>query len=162
LARVGKQLVQLTWREGAALVYDLRRFRQSETRSFTGEGWGLCFDGSRLIMSDGSDVLTVRDPATMAVWRRVPVTLAGKPVRFLNELEFADGSVYANVWQSTEIVRIEPRTGRVIAVIDASVLLSMLNGPPKDVLNGIAYAPDRGTFFLTGKYWPQVFEVQFQ
>jgi glutaminyl-peptide cyclotransferase len=162
LARVGKQLIQLTWREGAALVYDLRRFRQSQTLTFSGEGWGLCFDGSRLIMSDGSDVLTIRDPTTMAVWRRVPVRFAGKPVRLLNELEYAEGSVYANVWQSTEILRIEPRTGKVLAVIDASILLSRLEGPPRDVLNGIAYAPDRNTFFLTGKYWPRVFEVTFE
>jgi len=162
LTKAGGELIQLTWREGVAFVYDLRRFRESRRMSFQGEGWGLTYDGKWLVMSDGSDVLTFRDPNSMAVWRQVPVTVKGRPVRFLNELEFAQGAVFANVWQKMEIMRIDPLNGKVTAVIDASSLLARMKLPPRDVLNGIAFAPERGTFFLTGKYWPKLFEVRFE
>jgi glutamine cyclotransferase len=162
LTKAGRELIQITWREGVALVYDLRRLRETRRMNFQGEGWGLAYDGKWLVMSDGSEILTFRDPKSMAVWRQVPVTLNGKPVRLLNELESAQGSVFANVWQRMEIMRIDPRSGRVTAVIDASSLLSRMELPPRDVLNGIAFAPERGTFFLTGKYWPKVFEVEFE
>jgi glutaminyl-peptide cyclotransferase len=162
LAKVEGKLIQLTWREGIALVYDLRRLRESRRIGYQGEGWGLSYDGTWLVMSDGSDVLTFRDPMSLAVWKRLPVTSLGKPVRLLNELECAQGAIFANIWQQTDIMRIEPETGKVTAVIDASILLSRLKWPPGDVLNGIAYAAERGTFLLTGKYWPKVFEVKFQ
>lgn len=162
LTKVGGELIQLTWREGVAIAYDFRHLRESRRMSYTGEGWGLAFDGHWLIMSDGSDVLTYRDIKSMAVWKRMPVTLLDEPVKLLNELEFAQGAIFANVWQETDIVRIEPGTGKVTAVIDASLLLTRMKLPPRDVLNGIAYAPERETFFLTGKYWPKVFEVKFE
>jgi len=162
LARVRGQLFQLTWRAGVALIYDLSRLRESGTLNYSGEGWGLSYDGTWLVMSDGSDVLTFRDPKNMVVWKRLPVTLQGNPVKLLNELECAQGAIFANVWQQTNIMRIEPDTGKVTAVVDASVLLTRMEWPPRNVMNGIAYAPERGTFFLTGKYWPKVFEVQFE
>jgi len=162
LAKVDRKLIQLTWREGIALVYDLSRLRESGRIQYGGEGWGLCYDGNWLVMSDGSDVLTYRDPNSMAIWKRLPVTFRGNPVKSLNELEYAQGAIYANVWQRMHIVRIEPRTGKVTSLVDASPLLARLKQPPRDVLNGIAYAPERGTFFLTGKYWPKLFEVTFE
>lgn len=162
LAKVGDRLIQLTWREEVALTYEVETFRELGRLNYSGEGWGLTYDGTSLVMSDGSDVLTFRDPASFAVQRRLPVTLKGRPVSLLNELEFADGSVYANIWQKRNIVRIEPLTGHVTAVIDASRLPYQSKEPSEDVLNGIAYIPDRRTFLLTGKLWPKIFEVRFE
>ncbi|GAB4232699.1 MAG: glutaminyl-peptide cyclotransferase [Acidobacteriota bacterium] len=153
-------LVQLTWREGTAFFYDPASLRELRRTAYEGEGWGLTFDGTWLIMSDGSDVLTFRDPQTLAVWRRLPVRRGREPVRNLNELEYVEGFVYANVWQSREIMKIEAASGRVVAVIDGSVLPYRSRLPGEDVLNGIAWIPERRTFLLTGKLWPQIFEVR--
>jgi glutaminyl-peptide cyclotransferase len=162
LAKVGRELVQLTWRKGVALVYEFPSFRESRRMNYAGEGWGLSYDGTWLVMSDGSHILTYRDPKSMAVWKKLPVTLRGKPVRFLNELECAQGAIFANIWQQTYIIRIDPRTGKVDAVVDASSLLTVARRPPGGVLNGIAFAPERGTFFVTGKNWSSLFEVTFE
>ena len=162
LALAQGKLIQLTWTSGVAFVWDPETFEPAGQFSYQGEGWGLTFDGSWLIMSDGSNVLTFRDPATFAVWRHLPVTLEGRPVRNLNELEYVKGQVYANVWQSTQIVRIDPSSGRVTAVIDASSLPYKPRVPGSDVLNGIAYDPQKGTFLLTGKLWPRIFEVRIE
>lgn len=162
LARVGDRLIQLTWQEGAALVYDLATFERRGELPYSGEGWGLCFDGQRLIQSDGSDRLSFRDPATFAATGGVNVALDGRPAMRLNELECVDGAVYANVWQSDEILQIDPATGRVIAVIDASGLLTWKEAVRAEVLNGIAWKPETKTFLLTGKYWPKMFEVVFE
>jgi glutamine cyclotransferase len=162
LARVGDRLVQLTWQEGVALLYDLATFERRGELPYSGEGWGLCHDGRRLIMSDGSDALTFRDPATFAATGRVNVTLDGAPVPQLNELECVDGAVYANVYTTEEIVRIDPETGHVTTRIDASGLLTPPERMRVDVLNGIAYKPETKTFLLTGKNWPKMFEVTFE
>ncbi len=160
LARVGNRLLQLTWRSGRALVWNLDGLRYEKTLAYPGEGWGLCFDGATLIMSDGSSILELRDPDTMALIREVTVTKRGRPVSRLNELECVDGAVYANVWQRHEILRIDPVTGVVTATIDASGLLGRVEAIRADVLNGIAYRPESKTFLLTGKLWPYVFEVE--
>jgi len=160
LALVGDRLLQLTWQEGTAFVYDLATFSRREELPYSGEGWGLCFDGKRLIMSDGSNHLTFRDPATFASTGGVDVALDGRPVMRLNELECVDGAVYANVWQADEILRIDPETGRVTAVIDAAGLLTPEEAANAEVLNGIAYKPETKTFLLTGKYWPKMFEAR--
>lgn len=162
LARVGDRLIQLTWQEGTALVYDLATFERRGELPYSGEGWGLCFDGQRLILSDGSNRLSFRDPATFATTGGVNVLLDGRPVMSLNELECVDGAVYANVWQTDEIVRIDPATGRVTAVIDASGLLTPKEAARAEVLNGIAWKPETKTFLLTGKYWPKMFEAVFE
>lgn len=160
LARVGNRLLQLTWRSGRALVWNLDGLRYEETLAYLGEGWGLCYDGTSLIMSDGSSILEIRDPETMALVREVTVTKKGRPVPRLNELECVDGAVYANVWRRQEILRIDPATGVVTATIDASGLLGRVEAIRADVLNGIAYRPESKTFLLTGKLWPYVFEVE--
>ena len=162
LARVGDRLIQLTWQEGAAFLYDLATFERRGELPYSGEGWGLCWDGKRLIMSDGSDRLTFRDPATFAATGGVSVTLDGQPVMRLNELECVDGAVWANVWQSDAILRIDPETGRVAAAVDASGLLTPEEAARAEVLNGIAYKPETKTFLITGKYWPKMFEVVFE
>lgn len=161
LALVGDRLIQLTWNEGVAYVYDVASFAALGEFAYEGEGWGLCYDGSRLVMSDGSSVLTLRDPTTFDVIGQVSVALDGQPVQRVNELECVGDSVYANVWLTDNIIRIDEETGRVTAVINSSGLLSPQERAGADVLNGIAYDPESGHFLITGKNWPKLFEVLF-
>jgi glutaminyl-peptide cyclotransferase len=161
LALVGERLIQLTWQEHVAFEYDRATFSPLGRLTYTTEGWGICYDGARLVMSDGSDTLSLRDPATFAMTGHVSVTLNGHPQAALNELECVGAEVFANIWRSDAIVRIDPRTGAVTAVIDASGLLTPAERTTADVLNGIAYDASRGTFLITGKLWPKLFEVQF-
>ncbi len=160
LARVEDRLIQLTWRSGLAFVSDLGTLERRKTLRYRGEGWGLCYDGTELAMSDGSSILEFREPESMALLREVTVMKSGRPVRKVNELECVGSEIYANIWQRNEIVRIEAKTGRVTATIDASGLLSRVEAMRADVLNGIAYRPESKTFLLTGKLWPHVFEVE--
>lgn len=162
LTRVGNVLIQLTWQDGIALVYDVNTFQQISQFTYTGEGWGLCYDGVNIWMSNGTAELTVRDARTFAELRRVPVTLYGQPVSKLNELECANSYIYSNIWYSDEIMQIEKLTGRVIGVIDATGLLTEADKAANtSILNGIAYDSQTGHFWLTGKYWPKLFEVTF-
>jgi glutaminyl-peptide cyclotransferase len=161
LARVGDELIQLTWKNGRAFVWKLSSLERVREHGYGGEGWGLCFDGKRLVMSDGSDRLIFRDARDFAEEGSLRVTRAGQPLRQLNELECAEGSVYANIWGSDYIARIDPGSGEVTGWIDASGLLTASERAGTDVLNGIAYVPERGTFLLTGKLWPNLFEVRF-
>jgi len=162
LALAGDALYQITWQDGRALVFRRADFAPVREHSYEGEGWGLCHDGASLVMSDGSDQLVFRDPATFAVRRAVRVTLAGNPVTRLNELECVEGAVWANVWQEEVLVRIDPGDGRVTAVVDARGLLAAEERDGVDVLNGIAWMPENGHFLITGKYWPWLFEVDFE
>ena len=161
LALVGERLIQLTWTAGKALIYRKGDFQRIGEFDYQGQGWGLCYDGKRLIMSDGSAKLTFRDPETFAAIGQVRVTIRGRPQTRLNELECVDGQVYANVWEYDQIVRIDPETGRVTAIVDARGLLESSERRRVDVLNGIAYMPERQRFLLTGKYWPYLYEVRF-
>jgi len=161
LARVGDRLIQITWQHGIALVYDLHSFEKVHEFRYTGEGWGICYDGQRLVMSDGSSGLSLRDPQTFEVVGTIAVTLEGRPIDRLNELECVGDHVYANVWLTDTIVRIDQRTGRVDATIDASGLLTREERLGADVLNGIAFDLDRDRFLITGKLWPKLFEVRF-
>lgn len=160
LARVDERLIQLTWQENIAYVYDLSTLTEVARFEYGGEGWGLCFDGTRLVMSDGSSSLFFRDADSFEQLGVVTVTRDGAPVDRLNELECVDGLVFANVWQTDEIVRIDPETGQVLTRIDASGLLSAEEARLADVLNGIAHDPVSGNFFITGKLWPRLFEVR--
>ncbi len=160
------RLVQLTWQAGLATVWDAATLTPAGEHGYRGEGWGLCRDGAapggpRLVMSDGSARLTFRDPATFAVRGSVGVTLDGRPLDRLNELECVGGRVYANVYTTDELVEIDPEGGRVTAVVDAAGLLSADEAAGAEVLNGIAYDPADGTFLLTGKLWPKLFRVRF-
>ncbi len=161
LAQVGDRLVQITWQQGVAYVYDIATLERLDQFTYTGEGWGLCNDGARLVMSDGSSALTFRDPETFGAIGTVSVTLDGRPLDRLNELECVGDRVYANVWMSDLIVRIDPGSGRVDAAIDAGNLLPPAERIGADVLNGIAYDPEQDVFLITGKLWPRVFEVRF-
>jgi glutamine cyclotransferase len=154
------QIVQLTWQSGVAFVYDRRTFAPLRTFRYRGEGWGLTHDGTSLIMSDGSDVLRVLDPATFEIRRRIRVTASGRPVPQLNELEYVNGEVFANVWQTDRVARIDPKTGHVTGWIDFSGLLTPRERAGTDVLNGIAYDAARERLFVTGKLWPKLFEVR--
>ena len=155
IAVLSATIIQLTWRERVALVYDRETFSPTGTFSYTTEGWGLTYDGERLIMSDGSATLFFRDPATFTLTGQVQVRDGTTPVVRLNELEYIAGEVYANVWLTDRIARIDPATGRVTAWID----LTGLRPPGTDVLNGIAYDVVGRRLFVTGKYWPYLFEI---
>jgi glutaminyl-peptide cyclotransferase len=164
LERVGDRLIQLTWREETAFVYELETFELVETFSYETEGWGLCYDGESLFMSDGSDTLFRRDPDTFAALDTIRVTLNGEPVIHINELECVEDDVYANIWLTDSIVRIDKTSGDVTGLIDAGDLLSTEEQAElgaNAVLNGIAYNPDNDTFLITGKLWPWLFEVRF-
>ncbi len=158
LERVGDRLIQLTWLDGEALVWDADDLSPVGAFDYDGEGWGLCLDGDRLVHSDGTAVLRFRDPTTFAEEGAVEVTLDGDPLGFLNELECVDGAVWANVWQTDWIVRIGPADGRVTARVDAAALGRQ---PGADVLNGIAWDPGSDTFLVTGKYWDRLYRVRF-
>lgn len=162
LARVGDRLIQLTWQSHKAFVYNLDSLEQVGEFDYETEGWGLCYNGTDLVMSDGSSTLFFRDPDDFSVRREVQVLKAGRPLRNLNELECVDGVVYANVWQRDELVRINPASGIVEASIRASGLLDREERRGTDVLNGIAYLPDSRRFLITGKMWPAAFEVDFE
>ena len=165
LARVDDRLIQLTWQEDVAHVWDLETFAPRGLISYSGEGWGLCFDGRRLVMTNGDDRLHFRDPETMARLDTAPITLAGRPLEDVNELECVDDRVWGNVWFEDFIVAIDPATGEVTDRVDATPLRERLAadypGVPVNVLNGIAYDPTTGHWLLTGKLWPALFEVRF-
>ncbi len=161
LARVDDRLIQLTWESGEAHVWSLDGFEHRRTFTYDGEGWGLCYDGRHLVMSDGSERLSFRDPETFRVDHVIRVRDADGFVEELNELECVDGVVWANVWQTDRIVRIDAASGRVTGSVDASGLLELGERLDADVLNGIAWIPERGHFVITGKLWPWLFEVDF-
>jgi glutamine cyclotransferase len=157
----GDRLIQLTWQEGVAPVWRLDDLERAGEHRYGGEGWGLCHDAKgRLVMSDGSARLTFRDPRTFAETGAVTVTLEGRPVSLLNELECVGDRVLANVLGSDSLVEIDSATGRVTALIDASGLLTPAERAATDVLNGIAHDPADGTLLLTGKLWPWLFRVE--
>lgn len=165
LTLVEDHLLQLTWREGTVFSYDLATFDPLET--YTGydtEGWGICYDGEQLYTSDGSNVIVVRDPQTLEPIDTLVITFQNQPVNMLNELECVGDDIYANVWQTDFIVRINKTDGSIEAIINAAGLLTpqetaaLASGA---TLNGIAYDAETETFLITGKLWPKVFEVQF-
>jgi glutaminyl-peptide cyclotransferase len=180
LALVDDHFYQLSWKAQKAFGYDRDTFKDAGEFTYEGEGWGLSYDGTQLWMSNGTDTIVTRDPATFAITRQVQLTFQGYTLdkvatsngttfsqifSQVNELECVGDSIYANVWLTDYILRIDAATGSITGIIDASSLLTkdersqLASGA---VLNGIAYDPDRDTFFLTGKYWPKLFEVTFK
>lgn len=155
-------IYQLTWRENTAFVYDLDTFATVTSHFVPTEGWGLTWDGEHLILSDGSDQLHFIEPETFRSVRSVSVTLGGQPIRNLNELEYINGEVWANVWMSEQLVRIDPATGYVLAVVDLTGLKNQTTvaGPANEaVLNGIAWDAEHDRILVTGKLWSHIFEI---
>lgn len=161
LAMVGEKLVQLTWQEEVARVYARETLEPLDELRYEGEGWGLAYDGTHLVMSDGSETLSFRDPATFAVVRKVVVKARGTPVRMLNELEVVEDEVWANIWKRDLIARIDPRSGEVLAFVDLAGIFDHRTIPNEDaVLNGIAYDRETRRLWVTGKLWPKLFEIE--
>ncbi|HVL69993.1 MAG TPA: glutaminyl-peptide cyclotransferase [Vicinamibacterales bacterium] len=160
IAVVGGTIVQLTWQSEVGFVYDRATFRRLRTFTYTGEGWGLAYDGTRLIMSDGTATLRLLDPTTLRETGRLQVREGARPVTQLNELEVVKGEILANVWQSDRIARISPTTGAVLGWIDLTGLLTPREAATADVLNGIAYDAANDRLFVTGKLWPKLFEIR--
>jgi glutamine cyclotransferase len=155
-------LIGLTWKSQTGYVLDLDNFETRGQFGYPGEGWGLTHDDTALVMSDGTADLRFLDPQTLIETRRIHVTAQGKPVDQLNELEWVEGEIYANIWQTDRIARIDPQTGNVVGWIDCKGLLPAKDFTPEhtDVLNGIAYDPATKRLWVTGKFWPKVFEIR--
>ena len=157
----GSTLIQLTWQDHIAFVYDRFSFRLLRTLPYRGEGWGLTQDGKDIILSDGSATLRFLDPATFHEVRHIVVKDGGAQVTELNELEYVHGEIYANVWHTDRIARISPATGKVLGWIDLSGLLpDDEKRDPEAVLNGIAFDSAHDRLFVTGKLWPKLFEIR--
>ncbi len=155
------RIFQLTWQARVGFMYDRERFSLLGEFAYATEGWGLTQDGTHLIMSDGTAYLYFLDPTTLAVVRQVEVRDGAQPVIRLNELEYVEGEIYANIWQTDRIARIDPADGQVVAWVDLAGLLPPADrGQPVDVLNGIAYDPAGRRLFVTGKLWPKLFEIE--
>ncbi|HEX7533864.1 MAG TPA: glutaminyl-peptide cyclotransferase [Syntrophales bacterium] len=157
------KLIQLTWQSHTAFVYDLQSFRLVQTFSYLTEGWGITCDGNHLIMSDGTAVLRFLNSRTYKMVRQIEVLDRGKSLPNINELEYIKGEIYANVWGTDYIVRISPRTGQVLGWVDLRDLYRYVGaGRNIDVLNGIAYDAKGDRLFVTGKYWPNLFEIRLE
>jgi glutamine cyclotransferase len=163
LAVLGGKAYQLTWQAQKGFVYDEATFRLEDEFSYTGEGWGLATDGHWLILSDGTAQIRFLDPATFKVQRAIQVAVQGRPVDQLNELEYIQGEIFANVWRTDYVARIDPASGAVRGVINLAGLLSPADyNTNTDVLNGIAYDNANDRLFVTGKFWPKVFQIRLK
>lgn len=163
LALLGGKLYQLTWESKVGYVYDAKSLARVDSFTYAGEGWGLATDGTSLIMSDGSDSLRFLAPETFATERVVKVRYQDSPLNKLNELEYIDGVLYANVYESDWVVKIDPRTGLVTELLDFAALWPRGQRPyGADVMNGIARAPAPGQLLLTGKLWPRLYSVRLK
>lgn len=158
---LGEELYQLTWREGKAFVYDRNTLRKVREYNYEGEGWGITTDGKLLYMSDGTDKITIRDPKTFNVVGEIKATLGGYKIDNINELEWIEGEIWANIYLTTDIVRIDPKSGKVVGIIDLATLQSRSDvSRSTDVLNGIAYDAANKHIWLTGKNWNKVYLVK--
>jgi glutaminyl-peptide cyclotransferase len=161
IALLGGKIFQLTWKSGTGFIYDARDFHRVGEFSYRGEGWGLTKDGRDLFMSDGTAEIRVLDPVTFKEKRRIKVHDGKTPVTELNELEFVQEEIFANVWKTDRIARISPLTGKVVGWIDLGGILSPIyRRSPDAVLNGIAYDRRSKRLFVTGKLWPSIFEIR--
>ncbi|MEJ8630760.1 glutaminyl-peptide cyclotransferase [Sphingomonas sp. I4] len=157
----GRELRSVTWHGGRGFRWSRPALKRTGEWRYDGEGWAMTDDGRQIILSDGSPRLRFLDPATMAVARTLDVTVDGRPLRNLNELEYIDGEIWANVWMTRYIVRIDPRSGVVVGVIDLGDLIARVGLTDRDsVANGIAYDRVKHRIFVTGKNWPELFEIR--
>jgi glutamine cyclotransferase len=155
------KIYQLTWQEQKGFVYDLKKFKPDGEFAYEGEGWGLTHDNQSLILSDGTNRIRFLDPTSFQVQRTISVYDNGQPLAELNELEYIKGEIYANIWKTDRIVRIDPATGKINAWIDMAGLRRWAeNNPSENCLNGIAYDAENDRIFVTGKRWPQLFEIR--
>ena len=156
------RILQLTWQDNTGFIYDRKTFKQTGTFKYPGEGWGLANDGKHVYMSDGSAAIRVWDATTLKELRRITVHNGNSVIDQINELEYVDGELFANVWQTDYILRISPTDGRVLGIIDLSGLLSPADaaGNQVDVLNGIAYDAPTKRLFVTGKLWPRIYQIE--
>jgi glutaminyl-peptide cyclotransferase len=158
-------LYQITWQEGTCFTYDPKTLKRTGKITYEGEGWGLTHDGKSLILSDGTNKIKFMDPKTMKVQRVISVFIDNDPRMpqyDLNELEMVEGEIFANIWHADVIYRIDPKDGRLLGVIDMSGLPVETRGDPDRVLNGIAYDSEAKRLFVTGKYWPKLFEIKLE
>ena len=163
LAVLGGKIFQLTWKHGRGFVYDLESFHWEKEFPYEGEGWGLTTDGQWLILCDGTPQIRFLDPMTFDVKRTITVLNHGQPIKNLNELEYVKGEIFANIWHTDYVVRIDPVTGKVLGLINFAGLLAPQDRDAKtDVLNGIAYDAAGDRLFITGKRWPKLFEVRLK
>ena len=154
-------IIQLTWKEQTGFVYDKNDFDLLREFSYSKEGWGITYDGKRLVSSDGTSTLYFLDPETFTIAAEINVRDNDVPVDRLNELEYIRGRVYANIWGDDKIAIIDPQTGKVTGWVDLTGLLASQHyDRPKDNLNGVAYNPQNGHLFVTGKFWPILFEIE--
>lgn len=163
LTLVDNRLIQITWESKRGFVYDRDTFRLLREFSYDTEGWGITYDGKNLVMSDGSNVLTYLDPQTFEPVRKVSVTMNGRSVYEINELEFIEGEIWANVWHTDMILRIDPATGRVNSFLNLKGILPQeMRTDPEAVLNGIAYDAKDKRIFISGKLWPRIYEIKLK
>ena len=161
---INNKVYQLTWKNKTGFIYSLSTFEKLGEFKYESEGWGLTTDGANIIMSDGSDKLYFLDTIKLSVSRTISVTYDKKPVTYLNELEYVDGFVYANVWQTAMIAKIDAATGEVKGFLDLSELVRQVNtiNPQAEVLNGIAWHPATKSFLVTGKFWPYIYILRLK
>lgn len=162
LTYYNRTLIQLTYKSNIAFVFDIDTFEIIESYQYSGEGWGLCTMSEFFVMSNGSNQLAFRDLETFQLIKVVNVTRNGNPVNFLNELECVDDLIFSNIWMTDEIVAIESNSGKIIKSVNASNLINKSVFKEANVLNGIAYNHNDSNYWITGKYWPYMFEVNFE
>ncbi|MDB6136190.1 MAG: glutamine cyclotransferase [Verrucomicrobiales bacterium] len=163
IAVVGNRIFQLTWKDQKGFVYDLDTFHLEREFQYQGEGWGLATDGQLLILSDGTSAIRFLDPANTVVKRTIQVTMQGRPVGNLNELEYIKDEIWSNIWGTDYVARIDSKTGNVNSLVDFTNLLTGPERTPQaEVLNGIAYDAATDRLFITGKWWPVIFEVKLK
>jgi glutaminyl-peptide cyclotransferase len=160
----GSRLIELTWQSHVGFVYDLKTLKPLREFHYEGEGWALTQDGTQIFMSDGTSTLRILNPKSLLPAGMIPVTLEGRPIERLNELEWVKGEIFANVWQTNWIMRIDPANGHVVGIVDMRGLLPAEDTLPgsTDVLNGIAYDAPGDRLFVTGKKWPKLFEIRLK
>ncbi|WP_339787445.1 glutaminyl-peptide cyclotransferase [uncultured Imperialibacter sp.] len=161
---LNNKVYQLTWKNKQGFVYDLNTFEKVNEFTYETEGWGLTHDGKDLIMSDGKSSLFYLDSASLKVIKTLPVTYQGQPVTMINELEYVNGYIFANIWQTNSIVKIDPADGEVVGVLDLSALAEQarIKNPEVDVLNGIAWYEGTKSLLVTGKYWPTIYALKLE
>lgn len=157
---LNKKIYQLSWKENTVFVYNTD-FKLLKKFKYQGEGWGLTNDGENLIMSNGSEYIYFRDPDNFKIIKKIEIKGGGKKIKNLNELEYHSGFIYANVWQTDYIVKINKKTGNAASYLDLSNILKESFRDEANVLNGIAYDPKNDNFLITGKLWPQIFRIDF-